>query len=87
MPVGPFGEIHGTTGTLDGLSEAAQHYKSKVVAPRNPKVVRGGAPKLKVRYFLIKRCAVFINLLKFIHDYASIQSEVDNLLGVYAILQ
>lgn len=40
MPTGPFGEILGTTGTLDDLSPAAKNYKSKVVAPRNPKLLQ-----------------------------------------------
>ncbi|XP_025115052.1 hydrocephalus-inducing protein-like isoform X4 [Pomacea canaliculata] len=40
MPLGPFGEVVGTTGTLDALGEDGQNYKSKVIAPRNPKVVR-----------------------------------------------
>ncbi|XP_064641495.1 hydrocephalus-inducing protein-like isoform X2 [Lineus longissimus] len=40
MPIGPFGEILGTTGTLESLSASAQAYKSKVVAPRNPKLLK-----------------------------------------------
>ena len=48
MPIGPFGEIIGTTGTLDTLGEGAQNYKSKVVAPRNPKLVKGEQPEFKV---------------------------------------
>ena len=50
MPLGPFGEIVGSTGTLDMLRPVAQKYKSKVVAPRNPKVVRGEQPTFKVKY-------------------------------------
>ena len=49
MPIGPFGEILGTTGTLDQLGEAAANYKSKVIAPRNPKLVRDGEAEFKVR--------------------------------------
>lgn len=41
MPIGVFGEVVGTTGSLDGLSEAAKNYQTKVVAPRNPKVLKG----------------------------------------------
>nr|KAG5712964.1 hypothetical protein BaRGS_021758 [Batillaria attramentaria] len=48
MPLGPFGEVVGTTGTLDTLSEEAQNYKSKVVAPRNPKLLRGDEPEYKM---------------------------------------
>ena len=48
MPIGPFGEIIGTTGTLDTLGEGAQNYKSKVIAPRNPKLVKGELPEFKV---------------------------------------
>lgn len=48
MPIGPFGEILGTTGTLEGLSETTQNYKSKVIAPRNPKLVKGERPVFKV---------------------------------------
>ncbi|XP_070194710.1 hydrocephalus-inducing protein homolog isoform X4 [Littorina saxatilis] len=40
MPLGPFGEVVGTTGTLEALSEDAQNYNTKVVAPRNPKLLR-----------------------------------------------
>ena len=48
MPIGPFGEIIGTTGTLEGLADGLQKYKSKVVAPRNPKLVKGQPPEFKV---------------------------------------
>ena len=47
MPIGPFGEILGTTGTLDCMGEAI-NYKSKVIAPRNPKLLRGEKPVFKV---------------------------------------
>ncbi|CAG5135279.1 unnamed protein product, partial [Candidula unifasciata] len=40
MPLGPFGEIMGTTGTLASLPLDVQKYRSHVVAPRNPKLVR-----------------------------------------------
>ncbi|XP_055892829.1 hydrocephalus-inducing protein homolog isoform X5 [Biomphalaria glabrata] len=40
MPLGPFGEVLGTTGTLDALGPVAQNYKTKVVAPRNPKLIK-----------------------------------------------
>ncbi|XP_059164892.1 hydrocephalus-inducing protein homolog isoform X11 [Physella acuta] len=45
MPLGPFGEILGTTGTLEVLGPLAQKYKSKVIAPRNPKLVRDNNPQ------------------------------------------
>lgn len=48
MPIGPLGEIIGTTGTLDTLSEKAKNYKSKVIAPRNPKLVKAGEDEFKV---------------------------------------
>ena len=48
MPIGPFGEIIGTTGTLEGLADGLQKYKSKVIAPRNPKLVKGQLPEFKV---------------------------------------
>ena len=50
MPIGPFGEIIGTTGTLECLGEAAANYKTKVVAPRNPKLIKGPKPEFKVRH-------------------------------------
>ncbi|XP_074644164.1 hydrocephalus-inducing protein homolog [Tubulanus polymorphus] len=41
MPaIGPFGEVLGTTGTLSCLGAAAPQFKSKVIAPRNPKLVK-----------------------------------------------
>ena len=52
MPIGPFGEIIGTTGTLECLGEAAAGYKSKVIAPRNPKLLKGENPELKVTVFV-----------------------------------
>lgn len=40
MPIGPFGEIVGTTNCLEGVSQAVlRNYKTKVQAPKNPKVV------------------------------------------------
>ena len=48
MPIGPFGEIIGTTGTLEGLADGLRKYKSKVIAPRNPKLVKGQPPEFKV---------------------------------------
>ena len=48
MPIGPFGEILGTTGTLETLGASAPQYKSKVIAPRNPKLLKGNEPALKV---------------------------------------
>lgn len=48
MPLGPFGEVVGTTGTLETLGEEAQNYKTKVVAPRNPKIVRTDDDQHKV---------------------------------------
>ena len=44
MPLGPFGEVVGTTGTLEALGPDAQNYKTKVIAPRNPKLVRQDEP-------------------------------------------
>ena len=49
MPIGPFGEVIGTTGTLDALTEVVQNYKTKVIAPRNPKLIKGKVPQLRVR--------------------------------------
>ena len=49
MPIGPFGEILGTTDTLAGVSENARNYESRVVAPRNPKLVREQETDIKVR--------------------------------------
>ena len=61
MPIGPFGEIIGTTGTLECLGEAVQNYKTKVVAPRNPKLMKGEQPEFKVHkhVFLNLEFAVF----------------------------
>ncbi|XP_069113582.1 hydrocephalus-inducing protein homolog isoform X2 [Argopecten irradians] len=42
MPLGPFGEVVGTTGTLEALGPEAANYKSKVIAPRNPKLLKPG---------------------------------------------
>ena len=53
MPLGPFGEVVGTTGTLETLGEDAQNYKSKVVAPRNPKLVRTDEEVHKVSFCLL----------------------------------
>ncbi|KAL5021171.1 hypothetical protein ScPMuIL_000326 [Solemya velum] len=48
MPLGPFGEIVGTTGTLDVLGIDAQKYKSKVIVPRNPKLLKGDEEGYKI---------------------------------------
>jgi hypothetical protein len=48
MPIGPFGEIIGTTDTLAGVSETARNYDSKVIAPKNPKLLREPEAELKV---------------------------------------
>jgi len=49
MPIGPYGEIIGTTNCLDGVSEAAlKSYKSRVNVPKNPKVVSDDDPKHKL---------------------------------------
>lgn len=49
MPIGPYGEIIGTTNCLDGVSEAAlRQYKTKVNVPKNPKVVGDHEPKHKL---------------------------------------
>lgn len=48
MPLGPFGEVVGTTGTLDSLGPEAQNYKSKVIAPRNPKLRKSDDAEHKV---------------------------------------
>lgn len=42
MPLGPFGEVVGTTGTLDALGIDGNAYRSKVIAPRNPKLLKQG---------------------------------------------
>lgn len=60
MPIGPLGEIIGTTGTLDTLSEKAKNYKSKVIAPRNPKLVKAGEDEFKVLFNNIQNSFVFI---------------------------
>ena len=56
MPIGPFGEVVGTTGTLENVSDsAAQKYKTKVIAPRNPKLLKGEQAMFKVgnkKYFI-----------------------------------
>ena len=46
MPLGPFGEVVGTTGTLELLGPEANNYKTKVIAPRNPKLVKGDEPDI-----------------------------------------
>ena len=48
MPLGPFGEVVGTTGTLESLGVDAMTYRSKVIAPRNPKLVKGDEDEHKV---------------------------------------
>lgn len=42
MPLGPFGEVVGTTGTLEAIGIDNNAYKSRVVAPRNPKLLKQG---------------------------------------------
>lgn len=42
MPLGPFGEVVGTTGTLDAIGIDPNGYRSKVIAPRNPKLLKQG---------------------------------------------
>ena len=63
MPRGPFGEVLGTTGTLDMLGSSAQQYKSKVSVPRNPKLVKDDTEEYQVQCPI-----VFFNLktLKFV---------------------
>ena len=49
MPIGPYGEIIGTTNCLDGVSETVlRQYKTKVNVPKNPKVVGDDEPKHKL---------------------------------------
>uniref|UniRef100_A0A1I8IBX3 MSP domain-containing protein n=1 Tax=Macrostomum lignano TaxID=282301 RepID=A0A1I8IBX3_9PLAT len=48
MPLGPFGQVLGTTGTLDLLDPDARNYESHVVAPRNPKLLREDPPPFKM---------------------------------------
>ena len=48
MPLGPFGEVVGTTGTFEALGVDPLTYRSKVVAPRNPKLVKGDEDEHKV---------------------------------------
>lgn len=48
MPLGPFGEVVGTTNTLEALGPDAANYKSKVIAPRNPKLLKGDEEENKV---------------------------------------
>lgn len=49
MPKGPFGEILGTTGTLDALPPEVRNYDTKVVQPRNPKLLREDEGTVKVK--------------------------------------
>ena len=63
MPIGPFGEIIGTTGTLEGLGDATQNYKSKVIAPRNPKLIKGSQEKFKVFSILLAIFFIFYPFL------------------------
>lgn len=51
MPLGPFGEVVGTTGTLEALGPDASNYKSKVIAPRNPKLLKDHEEGHKVWQF------------------------------------
>jgi len=37
LPLCPFGELFGCGNTMDVLGPSAEKYKSKVIAPRNPK--------------------------------------------------
>ncbi|XP_071173399.1 hydrocephalus-inducing protein homolog isoform X10 [Mytilus edulis] len=48
MPLGPFGEVVGTTNTLEALGPDAANYKSKVIAPRNPKLLKGDEEENKM---------------------------------------
>jgi len=49
MPIGPYGEIIGTTNCLDGVSDAVlKTYRTKVNVPKNPKVVSDDEPKHKL---------------------------------------
>lgn len=48
MPIGVFGEVVGTTGSLDEMPESVKNYPSKVAAPRNPKALRGEKEELKL---------------------------------------
>ena len=50
MPIGPFGEVIGTTNSLAHLGDAAK-YDSKVIAPRNPKLVKGDEGDYRVCTF------------------------------------
>lgn len=52
MPLGPFGEVVGTTGTLGALGPDASNYKSKVIAPRNPKLLKDDEEGHKVEQML-----------------------------------
>ena len=45
MPIGKFGEV---IGTMNTLGDREIIYDSKVVAPKNPKLLRQGAPYIKV---------------------------------------
>lgn len=51
MPLGPFGEVVGTTGTLEALGPDASNYRSKVIAPRNPKLLKDHEEGHKVWQF------------------------------------
>ena len=51
MPLGPFGEVIGTTGTLEGLPDKVKRYKTKVIAPRNPRLKRESTGEVKVCFF------------------------------------
>lgn len=67
MPIGPFGEILGTTGTLEGLGDAAANYKSKVIAPRNPKLIKGEKPTFKVTEYGFASNVTSVTSVSFAH--------------------
>ena len=52
MPTGVLGQMAGTAGPLHlgggGVGDGSQRYKSKVVAPRNPRLVREEPSSSKV---------------------------------------
>ena len=81
MPLGPFGEVLSSTGTLEGLSEKLKNYKSKVIAPRNPKLLKTPLETPTVFSYLIifnLFFTVFFCQLNFINSFVNFISLASN---------